>query len=398
MINGEKKPCIVVTCFDENQPGFLDFSYRIVALAKEYQLTIISQSAFTQSELEPSVVNYKVVTSGKGKLGWMTYIAKCAKFIRQHKPDIVVLLHSAAAPITLLIGVIPTCLYWNEHPSNLVRLPTKFSPFKKALGKLFHYLVFLGAKKANIVMPIGEDHLADLKKHQIEDNRIKLIYMGVANDFLLDGDQDVSDNNLLHNSVRLIYVGTVSKLRGRDVMLDAMSIVAKKNIQAHLTIVGADAEQLDYCNQRIKVLDIKNNITLHGRVVGSEVPNYLSQADIGICIWERTPWTEFNPPTKLFEYLVAGLPVLASNIRTHTRYVQNWRNGLIFDYDANSLAATIIDLVNNEQQIQVLKNQAKLSGQQYLWCKIEPVFLDAVQNVFNHCAEANKPSQITVAN
>ena len=388
MINGEKKTCIVVTCFDENQPGFLDFSYRIIALAREYQLTIVSQSAFTQSELEPSVVNYKVVTSVKGKLGWMTYIAKCAKFIRQHKPDIVVLLHSAAAPITILIGAIPTCMYWNEHPSNLVRLPTKFAPLRRLLGQLLHRLVFIGAKKASLVMPIGEHHQDDLILHKINPSKIKLIYMGVADGFILNEslvEAEISGN------VRLIYVGTVSKLRGRDVMLEAMSIVTKKNIQAHLTIVGADTEQLDYCKQRIKVLDIKNNITLQGRVLGSEVPSYLLQADIGICIWESTPWTEFNPPTKMFEYLVAGLPVLASNIRTHTRYVQNWHNGLLFDYDANSLAAAIIELVNNRQQIQALKSQAKLSGQQYLWRKIEPVFLDSVRNIANQ-SEANNSS------
>ena len=217
--------------------------------------------------------------------------------------------------------------------------------------------------------------------------------MGVADDFLLDDNQHATNSKL-----RLIYVGTVNKLRGRDVMLDAISIVTQKNIQAHLTIVGADAEQLDYCNQRIKVLDIKNNITLHGRVIGGEVPEYLAQADIGICLWETTPWTKFNPPTKLFEYLVAGLPVLASNIRTHTRYVQNWHNGLIFDYDASALAAVIIELVNNKQQIQALKNQAKLSGQQYLWSKIEPVFLDAVDSVLSDFSQTNKPSQITAAN
>ena len=238
-----------------------------------------------------------------------------------------------------------------------------------------------------------KDHLEDLKKHQIENNKIKLIYMGVADDFLLDNNQYITSNKL-----RLIYVGTVNKLRGRDVMLDAMSIVAKKNIQAYLTIVGADEEQLDYCNQRIKVLDIKNNITVHGRVMGSEVPKYLAQADIGICLWEITPWTKFNPPTKLFEYLVAGLPVMASNIRTHTRYVQNWHNGLTFDYDASSLAAAIIDLVNNKQQIQALKNQAKLSGQQYLWGKIEPIFLDTVQSAMRDFSQVNKPSQITAAN
>ena len=393
MINGDKKTCIVVTCFDENQPGFLDFSYRIIALAKQYQLTIISRSLFIQNGLEPNSVNYQVFVTGKGKLGWLAYIARCAKFIRQSKPDLIVLLHSAAAPITLLVGAIPTCLYWNEHPSNLVRLPVKFSPLRTPVAKLFHSLVFLGAKKANIIMPIGEDHLEDLKKHQINHNKIKLIYMGVADDFLLDDNQYEANNK-----IQLIYVGTVNKMRGRDVMLDAMSIIAKKNIQAHLTIVGADEEQLDYCNQRIKVLDIKNNITLHGRVMGSEVPKYLAQADIGICLWEITPWTKFNPPTKLFEYLVAGLPVVASNIRTHTRYVQNWHNGLIFDYDASSLAAAIIDLVSNKQQIQALKNQAKLSGQQYLWHKIEPIFLETIQNTLNNFVAAKKPSQITAAN
>ena len=393
MINRDKKTCVVVTCFDENQPGFLDFSYRIIALAKQYQLTIISQSLFIQSGLEPNSVNYVVLEIAKGKLGWLTYIAKCAKFIRQSKPDLIVLLHSAAAPITLLIGAIPTCLYWNEHPSNLVRMPAEFSPIKTSIAKLFHSLVFLGAKKANIIMPIGEDHLEDLQKHQIDHGKIKLVYMGVADDFLLDDNQHATNSKL-----RLIYVGTVNKLRGRDVMLDAISIVTQKNIQAHLTIVGADTEQLDYCNQRIKVLDIKNNITLHGRVIGGEVPEYLAQADIGICLWETTPWTEFNPPTKLFEYLVAGLPVLASNIRTHTRYIQNWHNGLIFDYDASALAAVIIELVNNKQQIQALKNQAKLSGQQYLWSKIEPVFLDAVDSVLSDFSQTNKPSQITAAN
>jgi glycosyltransferase involved in cell wall biosynthesis len=378
MISGYSKHCVVVTCFDKNQPGFLDFSYRIGSLAKEYQLTIISQVDLTQAELRFEQAAYKVFSVGHGKLGWMCYVLKCANFIRLRKPNVVVLLHSAAAPIALIIGSIPSCLYWNEHPSNLVRLPSKFAPFRYMLALMFQRLVFIGAKKTNIIMPIGEELLEDLYKQGINSDNIKMLYMGVSDNFALKVGIKVTDVN---QSLRLIYIGTVSKARGRDVMLEAMAILAKENIAAHLSIIGASEEQLNFCMQHINGLDIQDSVTVKGRVPGNQIPKYLAQADIGICLWEKSAWVEFNPPTKLFEYLVAGVPVLASNIRTHTRYVRDWHNGVIFDYDASSLAKTIIKLHNQKDKIDALKKQTTHSGQEYLWSKLEPKFLAVVRKL-----------------
>ncbi|MBX9676940.1 MAG: glycosyltransferase [Methylotenera sp.] len=385
-----KPTCIVVTCFSENQPGFLDFSYRLQALAKHYQLTILSQDALTQTELMLDGADYIALGRKSGKLGWLSYLYQCASTIRKKQPSLAVLLHSSAAPITLMAGKTATVLYWNEHPTNLMHVAKSFSPVRNTLAKMAHWLVFCGAKRADLVMPIGEHHQEDLIQHGVHAANIKMIYMGVADSFALQHEhiempqhikQDMPNSKPIH----LIYIGTVSQARGRDVMLDAMAILAKEtlllkqNNAIKLTIVGATELELTFCQQRAKALKIDQSIQIVGRVSGHEIPQYLAHADVGICLWEQNKWNEFNPPTKLFEYLVAGIPVLASNIRTHTRYINDWKNGLIFDYDAQSLAQAIFQLHTNKHQLPTFKHHAVMSGRQYVWSKIEPVFISAIQ-------------------
>lgn len=375
-----QKTCIVVTCFDENQPGYLDFSYRIQSLAKEFKLTVISQGEITQSELLLENVTYQSFAKRSGKLGWLIYNAKCAQFIRQQNPDVVVLLHSAVSLIALLVGKTPTCLYWNEHPTNLIHQPLGFSLLRKGLAIFLQRLVFLGAKKSTVVMPIGEDHQEDLLKHGVLANKMHMIYMGVSTDFLPQNNANKTlETSHDSNVIKLVYVGTVSESRGRDVMLDAMKIVADQQLKLHLTIVGASAEQLQYCEQRIQALSLQAYVKVIGKVSGNQVPAYLAIADVAICLWQASPWNQFNPPTKLFEYLVAGLPVLASRIRTHTRYIRDGQNGFIFEYNAYSLAKVLHQLQLKINVIPIMQKQALYEGEQYLWPRLEPVFLAEIR-------------------
>ena len=74
----------------------------------------------------------------------------------------------------------------------------------------------------------------------------------------------------------------------------------------------------------------------------------------------------------------AGLPVLGSNIRTHTRYIANRNNGLIFEYSAQGFATAIKALCAEKDKLPEMKDQAFHAGQQYLWSRIEPDFLSGV--------------------
>lgn len=379
MSHSSQKFCVVATCFSENQPGFLDFSYRIKSLAAHYQLTVVSAFPLTQSELQLPNVNYVVINRKSGRLGWLSYLWRCASLIRQQRPDVAVLLHSMAAPVAILLGRIPTVTYWNEHPTHDAPQSTGFSPLKAMTRGVVRWMMFQGMRQSSLVMPIGEAHRDDLIAHGCNLDKVKMLYMGVDQTFSAGALSDLSRE--ADAPLQLIYVGSVQKDRGRDVMLEAIALANAASVIAHLTIVGCTDEQLRYCQDYAKKLGIKDSVTIQGRVSGHMIPDYFSKADVGLCLWEDLPWYRFNPPTKLFEYLVAGLPVLASNIRTHTQYVQNGFNGLIFEYNSPSLAEVIKNLWQSRDQLPAMKLRARDSSDGYQWQTIEPLFLDAVSEV-----------------
>jgi glycosyltransferase involved in cell wall biosynthesis len=164
-------------------------------------------------------------------------------------------------------------------------------------------------------------------------------------------------------------------------MLEGLALARGRKIPVHLTLVGASESEMTYCLRRARDLDILDGIDIKGRVSGREIPGLLGKADAGICIWENQPYWQFNPPTKLFEYFVAGLPVLASNIRTHTRYIQHGKNGLIFDYSSVGFADVISELWRRRGQLAELRRRAQESGVVHRWSSIEPHFIEAVEGV-----------------
>lgn len=372
------KTCLIITQFAEHQPGFLDFSYRIKALGKRFQLTIVSNIPLHHAELQVPGAEYLVLPEGVGRIGWLRYIWNCARVIRARQPDCAVLLHSIVAPVAMLTGRVPTAVYWNEHPTHFTGKPAGFAPAKQLVRAVSRWLVFQGARKATRVMPIGEAHAEDLLAHGCDSERMRLIYMGADPMFSKAG---LVSGRGSFTPLELIYIGTVSKARGRDVMLEALAIANKQRKVARMTIVGADDEQLKHCTDYAQKLGIADAVAVHGRVPGWDIPGFLSHADAGLCLWEDQPWWRFNPPTKLFEYLVAGLPVLASDICTHTQYIKNGQNGLVFEYDSGSLAQAIQALWERRAELPALKQRAFESSTPYMWENIEPVFLQSIEEL-----------------
>lgn len=371
--------CVVVTRFSRIQPGYLDFSYRIEALAKTYNVTLLSSFPLDVPELQIGGVNHVVLGGSRSLAGLLRYLWAAGSFIRRARPDCVILLHTLTAPLVYLLRKTPHALYWNEHAIRF-RGNAREGPVKNLLGTLKYNVLFLiPTTRADLVMPIGEAHRDDLLLQGCRPERLKMIYMGVDERF--SGVAMERKRASPDAPIELIYTGSVQKERGRDVMLEGVAKAAGAGVHARLTLVGAQPSEADHCQRYARELGIEHQIRIYGRVPGHEIPRYIADSDAGICIWEDRPWWRFNPPTKLFEYLVAGLPVLASNIRTHTEYVRHGENGLIFEYDSSSFAEAISTLWTKRRELPSMKQRAFESGRPYLWNSLEPVFLEAVADL-----------------
>lgn len=371
---------LVFTHFYDGDPGFLDYKYRIHSLMRRYTTLIGSNLASARTALDvPKECFFNLPSTPTNLFSLFAYFLRIHRLVNTLHARRIVFLHSFYAPMAWTCRK-PFVLYWNEHPTHHYPVdPIEVPNLAKRLkNRVMLSLCYLSARRARSVMPVGEEQYFDLLMHDCSDKRTRLIPLGVHDDFL-SSPRANRDPGPGANLLQVIHAGTVKRERGRDVMLEALATANAEKPRVHLTLVGADAAQIAYCEGKARDLGISPFLTIMGRVNGQEIPALLHSADVGICIWEDRPYWRFNPPTKLFEYLTAGLPVLASNIRTHTRYITDWQNGLIFEYDAQDLARKLIELFERPIELARMRESAASAGRKYIWSLVEPRFLDAIK-------------------
>lgn len=126
----------------------------------------------------------------------------------------------------------------------------------------------------------------------------------------------------------LVYSGYIHAERGLDTAVDALPLMP----DVHLAIVA------DLNNRLLaKLLRQANRVGVADRVhpvpyvAPQDVADYLASADLGIICSKKTINYELSLPTKLAEYVHAGLPVVVSDVKTLSAYVRQHQIGSVFE-------------------------------------------------------------------
>jgi glycosyltransferase involved in cell wall biosynthesis len=78
------------------------------------------------------------------------------------------------------------------------------------------------------------------------------------------------------------------------------------------------------------------------------VTDLLSRASVGLVVLHPEPNYVDSYPVKMFEYMAAGVPVVASNFPFWEQFVQDVGTGVLVDpYDTESIAEGIVDIIGN---------------------------------------------------
>lgn len=110
--------------------------------------------------------------------------------------------------------------------------------------------------------------------------------------------------------LRFLYIGT---LRQRNLHVFARGFadfIAREGLDWRLDIYGYGSdEDLDLLS---RVSRRCSNVQFRGPLARAELPKRLAEADIGVSFVPITSYFDRQPPTKTYEYLMAGLPTLAT--------------------------------------------------------------------------------------
>jgi glycosyltransferase involved in cell wall biosynthesis len=165
-----------------------------------------------------------------------------------------------------------------------------------------------------------------------------------------------------------LFVGTVNKRKGADILVSAFAAAAEANPEMHLVIVGASNRNenptLDetFINEIMSLLDRKNlagRVTFAGLVQDREkLADYYRLADIFVF-----PSRSEGLPTVVLEAMASGLAVIASALPALQMVIRSGENGIICPMeDPDSFACEMTRLVNDP----ILCSRLSASARNYI--------------------------------
>tara|TARA_B100001094_G_scaffold323697_1_gene375040 strand:- start:473 stop:1564 length:1092 start_codon:yes stop_codon:yes gene_type:complete len=165
----------------------------------------------------------------------------------------------------------------------------------------------------------------------------------------------------------ILYVGSLTEERGAQKMIKAYKIV-KESIEADLTIVGGFYDSK--LEKWAKDYDSKYNLNINweGWIRYTDLAPYFSEADIGLCILQDSERYMKAIATKIFEYLIMGLPVVTSKGHMSDKLVRKDNFGISVDSsNENEIAQGIITILNQKSIQEIAENTMQFSRDKYVW-------------------------------
>jgi glycosyltransferase involved in cell wall biosynthesis len=119
------------------------------------------------------------------------------------------------------------------------------------------------------------------------------------------------------------------------------------------------------------------------RVPNSEVPFWIRACDVVTIPW---PWTEFSAyftsPMKLFEYMAAAVPIVATDLPAIREVLRHGENSwLVAPGDAKALADGINRVLSDRPLAACMAQRARQEARNYSWNGRASMVLDAVRHL-----------------
>lgn len=144
----------------------------------------------------------------------------------------------------------------------------------------------------------------------------------------------------------LLYSGSLEEWAGVHIVLNAIPDISKKIQDIRFWIIG-DGSFTGKCKEIVTKNKIEHIVTFLGKKSPEDLPEYFSQADIGLLPSIPSKLRYYASPLKLFQYMAAGLPVISTDIGELSTIIQKYQVGVAIPFDSSAYAKAIIELLEN---------------------------------------------------
>jgi glycosyltransferase involved in cell wall biosynthesis len=165
----------------------------------------------------------------------------------------------------------------------------------------------------------------------------------------------------------IVYVGDLTHVRGAHEMIRAIDLVPEQ-LGARLWLAGRFSDP--GLEAACRSLPGWSRVDFLGWQSRSEVAALLGRARIGLVLVHPVPHYQANYPVKLFEYMAASLPVVASDLPNCRQVVEETGCGLVVNpLDPAAIAEAVRWLLENPSEAAAMGRRGRRAVEErYNWC------------------------------
>ena len=191
--------------------------------------------------------------------------------------------------------------------------------------------------KVDLVLTTGEMDSEFLKNYYGIENTlvIRNIPLLVKPEYKIDLRKRL---NIKTGSTILIYQGVLLEGRGIHLILESMT-----ELPNTVLVLLGDGEQRKNFEMLARRNGISERVFFLGSINQEELINYTAAGDIGLALIENISISYYHAlPNKLFEYIMAGLPVLSCDLPQMKRIVDLYEVGESINIDKSENIKTVL--------------------------------------------------------
>ena len=222
-------------------------------------------------------------------------------------------------------------------------------------------------KKASAITTICEGLRSDIVTRGIPSEKITVIPNAVDIEKFTYGvapDQNLRTELDLQNKIVLGFIGSFYAYEGISLLLEALPKIIEKQPETRLLLVGGGPQE-QLIKHKTTELGLDAYVIFTGRVAHNLVQDYYNQVDIFVYPRLSMRLTDLVTPLKPLEAMAQGRLVVASDVGGHKELIRDNETGCLFKAnDSEALATTVLNLLNQPQRWEELRQAGRLYVEQ----------------------------------
>lgn len=337
-------------------------------VAKKNNVTIFS-SVFPGSKKTEILDGVKIIRDGKPDLrsGINSVHYKAYAYYKKHKFGVIDILIDEVHGVPFFSPLYvreKKFAFICEKAGNLWDIVLPFP--LNYLGRLTEKIYPIFYKNLNIITisTSSKDELSTM----FSKKNIKIVHPGSSSKIL----NTIPQKDTILN---LVFIARLSKTKGLEDALTAVSIIKDKKMKVVLHVIGRGEENyVRRIKEKISSLGLLENVILYGYVSESEKNKIIDKSHMLICPSQKEGWG-----LTVHEVGARGVPVIAYKVPGLSEVVVNDVNGrLVSKNTAYDLAMACINVFNNKRDFLRLQKGAISERKKFTWNKTGEDFLKII--------------------